>query len=34
MTIGTPVATALDGRDTMLVVGMNGRSSTASRCGC
>ncbi|WP_433302845.1 molybdopterin-dependent oxidoreductase [Actinoplanes sp. CA-030573] len=24
MTIGTPVATALDGRDTMLVVGMNG----------
>jgi DMSO/TMAO reductase YedYZ molybdopterin-dependent catalytic subunit len=24
MTIGTPVATVLDGRDTMLVVGMNG----------
>ncbi|WP_430785207.1 molybdopterin-dependent oxidoreductase [Actinoplanes sp. G11-F43] len=24
MTIGTPVATALDGRDTMLAVGMNG----------
>jgi DMSO/TMAO reductase YedYZ molybdopterin-dependent catalytic subunit len=24
MTIGTPVTTALDGRDTMLVVGMNG----------
>jgi hypothetical protein len=24
MTIGTPVATALDGRDTMLCVGMNG----------
>jgi DMSO/TMAO reductase YedYZ molybdopterin-dependent catalytic subunit len=24
MTIGTPVVTALDGRDTMLVVGMNG----------
>ncbi|WP_213009854.1 molybdopterin-dependent oxidoreductase, partial [Paractinoplanes toevensis] len=24
MTIGTPTATALDGRDTMLVVGMNG----------
>jgi DMSO/TMAO reductase YedYZ molybdopterin-dependent catalytic subunit len=24
MTIGTPVGTALDGRDTMLVVGMNG----------
>jgi len=36
MTIGSPTAVGMDGRDAMLAVGMNGeplRSTTDSRCG-